>query len=213
MPNRTFPLLRSTALAAALALAACGTNKDEGNLAGLDNSLVGNDVDPALTSALQDQIAVDPALANQSNRNAARTAPTPRQAQYPTQAARGRTVGGDAAAGCSGGAQFDYDAKWAGRFSAAFPAYPGWRVTEAAGNNQGDCRMRVVTFRTGDAPQRVLDWYRNRAAQSGYSAEQQARGGDQVLAGTNEGDGGAFYLIVTPQRGATDVALIANNGR
>src|ERR1044071_4368852 len=84
MPNRVSTLLRFTVLAGALALAACGSKKEGGNLASLDNSLVGNDADPALTSALQDQIAVDPNLVNQSNRNAVRPPETPTQAQYPT---------------------------------------------------------------------------------------------------------------------------------
>jgi hypothetical protein len=45
----------------------------------------------------------------------------------------------------------------------------------------------------------------------GYTAEQQQRGGDQVLGGTR-GES-AYYLIVTPQGSGSDVALIVNNGR
>jgi hypothetical protein len=251
MPNRLSVLLRCTALAAALALAACGPKQEGGNLASLDNSLVGNDADPALTSALQDQIAVDPNLVNQSNRNAVRPPETPTQAQYPAgakQAQTGQTAqagtgqrqagGGtlrapeptpaedgdgqaslaSAASGtgdCRGaGAQFDYNRSWAGRLSPVFPLYPGGRLSEAAGRNQGDCRMRVIAFTTADAPQRVLDFYNDRAVRSGYSAEHQIRGEDHVLGGTNGSDGGAYYLIVTPlPSGGSDVALISNNGR
>src|SRR5688500_13606202 len=179
MPNPYPMLLRCTAVAAALALAACGTNRDAGNLASLDNTLVGNDADPALTSALQDQIAVDPNLVNQSNRTAVRPPETPTQAQYPAQ--RGGTLrapeptpaaGGDAqhaqvasaadgrgGTACANGAKFDYNRNWASRLPVAFPLYPGGRIAEAAGNDQGDCRVRVVSFTTGDAPQRVLDFY------------------------------------------------------
>jgi hypothetical protein len=241
MPNRFSMLLRCAALTAALALAACGPKKDEGNLASLDNTLVGNDADPALTSALQDQIAVDPNLVNQSNRNAVRPPETPTQAQYPAQpggAASGGQHGGGtlrapeptpaaggtqqaqlagaAASGdCRGaGAQFDYNKSWAGRLSPIFPVYPGGRISEAAGHDQAGCRMRVVSFTTGDAPQRVLDFYNNRAVRSGYSSEHQIRGDDHVLGGANQSDGGAFYLIVTPlPSGGADVSLIANNGR
>jgi hypothetical protein len=243
MPNRLSTLLRCTALAAALALAGCGPKQDEGNLASLDNTLVGNDADPALTSALQDQIAVDPNLVNQSNRNAVRPPETPTQAQYPAgqsgaKAGGQRQAGGGtlraseptpagggggqatqlAAAGagdCRGaGAQFDYNRSWAGRLSPLFPIYPGGRLSEAAGHDQGPCKMRVVAFTTADAPQRVLDFYNNRAVRSGYTAEHQVRGEDHVLGGTNESDGGASYVIVTPlPSGGSDVALIANNGR
>ena len=251
MPNRVSTLLAFTALAGALALAACGPKQDGGNLASLDNSLVGNDADPALTSALQDQIAVDPNLVNQSNRNAVRPPDTPTQAQYPAGQAGARAEQSGAAAGgqrqagggtlrapdptpvdgsdqqvslasattgsgdCRGAAaQFDYNRGWAGRLSPVFPIYPGGRVSEAAGRNQGQCRMRVVSFTTADAPQRVLDFYHDRAARAGYSSEHQVRGEDHVLGGAHQSDGGAFYLIVTPlPSGGSDVALIANNGR
>lgn len=251
MPNRASILLRFTALAGALALAACGSGQEGGNLANLDNTLVGNDADPALTSALQDQIAVDPNLVNQSNRNAVRPADTPTQAQYPagqpgakagqsdTAAGGQRQAGGGtlrapdptspddsarqaslagattASGDCQGvAARFDYNKGWAGRLSPVFPIYPGGRLSEAAGRNEGQCRMRVVAFTTADAPQRVLDFYHNRAARSGYTSEHQIRGEDHVLGGANQGDGGAFYLIVTPlPSGGSDVALISNNGR
>jgi len=244
-------------LAAAFALAACDRAGNESELADLDNQIVGNDVDPALTTALEDQILVDPTLANQSNRNAVRPPETPRTAQYPApvpqaEAPRGAARQGvpavrtatrrtaDAGAGsarpaadetdrrhaglarasaggggtaCGGNAPFQYDRRWANRLSAAFAVYPGGRVTEAAGNDSGDCRVRVVTFATGDAPQRVLGWYADRARRAGYSAQNQRRGADLVLGGTNESDGGAFYLIVTPKGAGSEVALVANKGR
>lgn len=212
MPNRLSMLLRCTALAAVLALAACNRGQDEGNLAGLDNTLVGNDADPALTSALQDQIAVDPNLVNQSNRNAVRPPDAPVQAQYPPARAGAQVarLGGPA---CQDADKYDYNRNWAKRLPAAFPLYPGGTIGEAAGNNQGECRSRVVTFTTADAPQRVLDFYKGRAARSGYSAGDETRGADRILAGTNERDGGAYFLIVTPlPSGGSDVSLIVNNG-
>src|SRR5690349_20640649 len=50
-------LTRAAAMAGLLALAACNTG-DGNNLAEMDNSLIGNGADPALTSALEDQILV-----------------------------------------------------------------------------------------------------------------------------------------------------------
>ena len=61
-----------------LALLACGKRGDDRNLDSLDNELVeagsgsANGSDPAMTSALHDQIMVDPALAQQSNANSVR---------------------------------------------------------------------------------------------------------------------------------------------
>lgn len=251
MSRRTSQTLRlavlGPCLAAAFALAACDRAGEDAELASLDNQLAGNDVDPALTSALEDQILVDPTLANQSNKNAVRPPETPRTSQYPApqgEAARdaapavrgavrrsagtpqpaidetdrqhaslARASAGGGGTACGGNAPFQYDRRWANRLSAAFAVYPGGRVTEAAGNDSGDCRVRVVTFTTGDGPDRVLGWYADRARRAGYSAQNQRRGADHVLGGTNESDGGAFYLIVTPKGAGSEVALVANKGR
>lgn len=219
--TRALPLLQALGLAGLLALAACGGGAEGNNdLAAIDNELIANAVDPALASALNDPLAVDAQLAGQANPNSARPPEAPVQAQYPADAqpgqeggARAPTGGGPAqppsVAAC--GRAFDYGNEWANRLPAEFPAYPGGRVTEAAGNDHGGCRMRVVTFTTADAPARVLARYRELATRAGYSAEQQQRGGDQVLGGTR-GES-AYYLIVTPQRAGSDVALIVNNGR
>jgi hypothetical protein len=226
-------LLAAALLAASLGLGACERGSD---MDGFDNQLIGNDADPALTSALQDQILVDPTLTQQSNRNAVRPAETPMQAQYPSApqatdapapssrsaaAARpgagGRIAAAPAsrpaqarpASGCVAADSFDYDKAWAGRLPAGFQLYPGARLTDAAGSDAAGCR--VVTFSTRDAPQRVLAHYRERATQAGYSAEQQRRHGDLVLAGT--GGAGAYYLIVTPlSKGGSDAALIVRVG-
>ena len=60
-------------LALCLGLAACGTGQTETDTEALDDALLGeaDDSDPALTTALEDQIMVDQQLAGQSNANAA----------------------------------------------------------------------------------------------------------------------------------------------
>jgi hypothetical protein len=199
---RARPLL----YAALLALAGCANAAPDNDLAAIDNELIANAVDPALTGALQDQLSVDPTLAQQANPNSARPPEAPVQAQYPADTnpgqdgARTQTAGGTApppsAAICGQG--FDYGNEWASRMPAEFPAYNGGRITEAAGNDHNGCRMRVVSFTTGDAPQRVIDNYRGLVT-------------DQVLGGIR-GDS-AYYLIVTPQGAGSDVSLIVNNGR
>ena len=229
MPIRHMP--RATAFAGLLALAACGGGADN-NLAALDNELMGNGVDPALTSALEDQILVDPNLVQQAHPNSVRPPESPVQAQYPagpdpTQppprlAASGRSGGtrvqaatastiGQQTGGC--GASLSHGPEWAGRLPAEFPAYPGGRVTEAAGTTAGDCRMRVVTFTTGDPHNRVLEYYRSLATRAGFSAEVERRGEDLLLGGVNARTDGAYVVIVTPRQNGTEVALVVNNGR
>ena len=206
MSSRAALLVRMTALSATLALAACAGNGTA------NNALALNDADPALTSALEDQILTDPELAQQANRLNIRPAETPTRAEYPPHVRRASGTSGSEA-GCGVGADFAYGMEWANRLPAEFPPYPGGRVTEAAGQDRGECRVRVVTFRTADPYQRVIDWYHHRAVAAGFSAEQQARGEDQVLGGVNRATNGAYYLIVTPKEGGSEVALIVNNGR
>lgn len=209
MTHRLALPLRSAAVAGLLALAACGGGA-ENNISALDNELLANGADPALTSALEDQILVDPNLVQQAHPNSARPPETPVQAQYPA----GQGGRGGARANLPDiGANFEYGAQWAQRLPAEFPIYPGGRVTEAAGNNRDARRLRVVTFRTTDSYDRVLGYYRGIVTRAGYDAEQQRRGADYVLGGTNARTDGAYYLIVTPMQNGSDVALIVNNGR
>jgi hypothetical protein len=213
MTDRAFPMLRLAALAAALALSACSWFKGD------DQANAANDADPEIAAALNDQILVDGNLDNQSNRNGGRAPVGPGNSRYPAPEAAGPGggKGSDAAAtlgkNCADAARFDYNMSWARRLAPNFPVYPGGLVTEAAANNQSGCSTRVVTFTTADDWQHILDWYHTRAVRAGYSSEHQLRDGDHVLAGANDKDNGAFYLIVTPKPKGSEVALIANNGR
>jgi hypothetical protein len=213
MTDRAFSKLRPTALAAVLALSACGWFRGD------DKANAANDSDPEIAAALNDQILVDGNLDNQSNRNGGRTPAGPANATYPAgdPAAAGGGGGTKATAAlgknCADAARFDYNMRWAKQLAPNFPVYPGGVVTEAAANNSSGCSTRVVTFTTGDGWQPILDYYHTRAVRAGYSSEHQVRDGDHVLAGANNKDNGAFYLIVTPKPKGSEVALIANNGR
>ena len=214
------------ATAAVALLSACsGEQTASNNLAALDNQIAQADIDPAVSSAIEDEILVDPNLVQQSNPNGVRHPDRPLQAPYPPQAAQGPAgaqlqqangaLPSDPSAPVAGacGAAFQYGPEWADRLPAEFPAYPGGRVTEAAGNNAGNCRMRVVTFTTPHPFQQVLNWYAGVATRAGFSAEHQVKDGDHVLGGVNSRTDGAFYLIVTPKAEGSEVALIVNNGR
>lgn len=228
-------LLSRTLICTALAAAACSSEPEQASLADLDKEIAG-DIDPALTSALEDQIIVDPALTQESNKLAIRPAPVPVQAFYPPPgggrkradeqpgarppannaaerqaAARLAVAEQGAVADCYSG--LDYGAGWAQRLPASLPVYPGSRLTEAAGNDKGECSIRIATFRTSAAPRLVLDFYAERGKAAGYSVEHQLREGDHILGGVRASDGGAYYLIVTAATGGgSDVGLIANAG-
>jgi hypothetical protein len=216
-------------LSGALLLGCGGAETRQDKLAALDNQLAGDLADPALTSALEDQITVDPALTQQSNKLAVRPAPAPAQALYPPPGGEGRmrTSGHSgvrssaikserASAAAKGGNcidGFDYNLGWANKMPAVFPVYPGAKLTDAAGNEKVDCHARVATFLAGVPPRALLDWYGDRAAKAGYSVEHQLRDGDHILAGARASDDSAYYLIITPRGAAgADVAIITANG-
>jgi len=87
-----------------LALSACGQKDADRNIDSLDAELTantqGNARDPAMTSALQDQIMVDPALAGQSNNDTLRPPHQPYSgATPPDSVAPAKTADNDAAQG------------------------------------------------------------------------------------------------------------------
>jgi len=209
------------AAASLLLLPACSATPEQANLAQIDNQIAAADIDPAVTSAIEDEILVDPALVQQSNPNGVRHPERPLQAPYPVEKAgragaameQANGAGGDGpvAGGC--GVPFQYGAEWAERLPPEFPAYPGGRVTEAAGSDRGDCHVRVVTFATDHGYSQVLDWYRGIVSRAGFNAEHEVQGADHVLGGVNPRNDGAYLVIVTPEGNGSRVALIVNNGR
>ena len=116
MPSLTAHALRLAALGALLALGGCGGGA-ENNLAAIDNDLLANGADPALTSALEDQILVDPNLVQQAHPNTVRPPETPVQAQYAPGSASAQPASGGGGAPANGACAgpFQYGAQWANR--------------------------------------------------------------------------------------------------
>lgn len=214
-----------------LALTACGGDKPaDDKVEKLDERLLGKgNADPVLTSALEDQIMVDPSLSSMSNRNAVKapdapmTAPLPPETTGPSAATQrpnaptlGQLAAGQAKAardkfaGC--GLDVDYSMGWANRLPADLPLYPRARVEEAAGSDVPGCKLRAITFTT-PAPQRaVIDFYIGQSKRSGFASSTEAKGRETLVGGTRN-DGAAYYVVVTPaEAGGTIVDLVLNNG-
>jgi hypothetical protein len=105
-----------------------------------------------------------------------------------------------------------YSAGWANRLPADLPLYPDARVAEAAGADRGGCRLRVVSFSSGAAVQKMLDYYFTKASAAGYSAGHSSDGRQHVLGGVRGND--AYVVYVTARRGGgSDVDLVSNAGR
>jgi hypothetical protein len=105
-----------------------------------------------------------------------------------------------------------YSATWATRLPAAIPLYPQATVIEAAGADGAGCALRIVSFRSTAAPQRLLDWYYTRARAAGFGAQHQADGGEHVLAATKPGGGAMMLLVRAGKDGGSDADLMVDTG-
>lgn len=106
-----------------------------------------------------------------------------------------------------------YAMDWAQRLPAAFPLYPGAQLTEAAGNDNGACSLRAVSFTTSAPLDDVVDFYYTTARRANFDAERQSGRGQEVLGGTRASDEAAYYISLEPMRGGgTSVDLIVNGG-
>lgn len=111
-------------------------------------------------------------------------------------------------------ARLDYGFDWANRLPADLPLYPRAQVYEAAGRAGGPCDIRVVSFTTGATLQAVLDYYYTRGVEAGFKSSHEVDGGEHLLGGVRDRDGGAFVVMARArQGGGTEVDLLANNGR
>lgn len=114
-------------------------------------------------------------------------------------------------AGCA--SKLNYSAAWAARLPAGMPLHPQARVSEAAGAQDAQCALRVVSFSTPQPLQTMIDWYYTKAVKSGFSAEHQARNGQHVLGGIRRQDGSAYVVFLSSRGdGGTDLDLVANGG-
>jgi hypothetical protein len=216
----------AAAIALAVLLTGCGSKKD----AVVDKDVVGNasgdQTDPALTSALEDQIMVDPALTQQRNGASARPGTMPAQSPIPStmpgggSATGGQTLGelaqsqgaGKAAANAACYKSLQYSAAWAQRLPAELPLVKDAQVSEAAGSATPDCNVRVVSFVSATPIDRLVTFYEASAKRAGFTAERQGTGAERVVGGDKGGQ--AFYATFrTRQGGGTEVDLLANHGR
>ncbi|MBW4331522.1 hypothetical protein KY084_11650 [Stakelama sp. CBK3Z-3] len=96
LPVRRFgKAARAALIAVPMILAGCSGGDDDSALDNLDSDLVdtANSTDPAVTGALQDQIMVDPTLADQRNGNAVRPPGKPYSGALPDSGVAGRASG------------------------------------------------------------------------------------------------------------------------
>lgn len=139
---------------------------------------------------------------------AIRSAPAAKTAPASAEAVTAGQRAGKAGA-CAG--KVEYSAVWAARLPDPLAVYPRGHVQEAAGTDDGGCRLRVVNFVTPVAMTDVIDYYYTRLRAAGFAAEYTTEGKDAVLGGSK---GGAVYTLYVRARddGLTEADLISNGG-
>jgi hypothetical protein len=198
------------------ALSACGASPS--------GKAGGNDVDPAIASALADPLMADPALDRRSNNGALRPADQPFHAMVPPGVpdplrgdaapgvlARLRSAMADGYAGCRFDVAYSYG--WAARLSPELALPPEAQVAEAAGNDTPKCALRLVAWSASLTPEAVLDIYRRTAKSAGYALLESKQGSATVLTARRARDNAAFVASVTSASGGSAVDLASNRGR
>lgn len=214
-------------LAAALALAGCGGD-EKAKLDQVDQELAARKArDPAVQSAIEGQIMVDPGLADKANEHSVRPSNQPNadalplpdeQTPQPDTGQPPAALAGEQArisrvsfAAC----QLDvaYSARFAASLPVDLPLFSGGRVVEAAGSDTPTCRLRAVTYSTSAPLAEVAGYYKALATKAGYRVGEKVAAADHLISGQRAGDRAAFYVILQPAGGGTMVDLVANNGR
>ncbi|KQM67892.1 hypothetical protein ASE75_03170 [Sphingomonas sp. Leaf17] len=163
------------------------------------DSVPADDPAPAATAA-------DPAVASAPSPAACPDCAAVRRALTPVALA---ATQGPAIAACA--ARMRYSADWANRLPAGIALYPAAHVAEAAGTDEGGCRLRVARFISSAPVARLVDWYHATAGNGGWSPTHRADG--DLHAVTGQRRGAVFTAYVTPRAGGgSDVALIASGG-
>lgn len=198
------------ALAFVLSLGGCSGGQDAQNnaLASLDTRLTNGAAVAPVANATQDDRkdadAQGPTLGDLAE--AQRPGRTP-EAVTKVASASGRPVGGCVGRGLR------YGDEWAQAMPDGLGLYPGARLAEAAGSDTGRCRLRVISFTTGDAPEAVVAHYIEQARAAGFDAERQPCRDEIRLGGTRAGDDAAYLLFARRARGGgTEVDIIASAG-
>lgn len=186
-----------------------GRNEANAALSGTGNAAIPNiDKSPRAIEAARSRAAE--LVGGRSNLAAAPEARNLGENAAPSQAmqAAARAAVGPGGENC--GDKVNYTSAWAAKLPAAFPVYPRGNTQEAAGTDEGDCALRVVSFLTPVALDDVLAFYNTRAADAGYSVEHVRAAGDNILSGTK---GGAAYVVYARRlpEGVTEVDLVTTD--
>jgi hypothetical protein len=192
-------IMRIISLVSLLSIAACAPQapSDTG----------GNATDPAITQALSDPLLTDVRLDNPPLMQQPATALIPVDARIdtagaPTLGAVAITRLHDAAfARCS--PQISYSARWSLSLPARLALPDGARLSEAAGNDQPGCALRLMRFAMPGTPAMAIDRYAALAQQNGFTMAR----ADGTISAAHPADGTVFHVDAVASADGTRIDL------
>ncbi|MBO6527038.1 hypothetical protein [Erythrobacter sp.] len=186
-----------------------GRNEANAALSGTGNAAIPNiDKSPRAVEAARSRAAE--LVGGRSELVSAPTATTLGEGAAPSQAMVAAARAAVAPGGENCGDKVEYSSAWAAKLPAAFPVYPRGNTQEAAGTDEGECALRVVSFLTPVPLDEVLAFYYTRARGAGFSVEHVTSAGDNILSGTK---GDAAYVVYGRRlpEGVTEIDLVTTD--
>jgi hypothetical protein len=176
------------------------------------------DIDPVVTTAINDPLMTDPLLEGRSNRDTRKPADEPYRALLPTGepsplrgnrpptvlARMGSELASAPFANCDRRVRYSYG--WAAGLSDALKLPATAKVAEGAGSDMPTCALRLIAFDGGEPSEKLIERYRRIA---GYRVSDSRDADATVLRGTGA-NGAAFVAVVYPEG---QVDFLTNRGR
>ena len=200
-------MIAAVCLSLGLGLTGCAKPNPSGNsLIVLDNELL----DSAATVDSQTTKAIERANAAE---HSGHPQATPTGHDCRSGGRSGDCMAAEAVNAPNCGNQFVSGLNWATRLPAGIELYPGAKVVGAAGSDEGECHIRIVSYVTDAAPRAVVEWYQAAADKAGYAPQYQRQGRELIVAGARMPQGDAFHVTVAADGDAgSTVDLIVNHG-
>ncbi|WP_421990649.1 hypothetical protein [Qipengyuania sp.] len=186
-----------------------GRNEANAALSGTGNAAIPNiDKSPRAVEAARSRAAE--LVGGRGELVSAPTATALGEGAAPSQAMVAAARAAVAPGGENCGDKVEYSSAWAAKLPAAFPVYPRGNTQEAAGTDEGECALRVVSFLTPVPLDEVLAFYYTRARGAGFSVEHVTSAGDNILSGTK---GDAAYVVYGRRlpEGVTEIDLVTTD--
>lgn len=104
----------------------------------------------------------------------------------------------------------EYSAQWAAKLPGAFPVYPRGNTLEAAGTDEGDCALRIVSFLSPVAVKDIFAFYASRASAAGFTVEHVLKGDADILSAKRGNSALVVYARQLPSD-VTQIDLVTSN--